>query len=62
MKFPIKSTKTITAVAAVVLGLAALVLNKVYNLGLTWSEIGVVLAPLTALILGKGLADFGKEQ
>jgi len=62
MKLP-TSTKTWTAIAAVVLGFTVLVLNNKFDLGLSQDEIKTTLLyPLTALIVGKGMADLGKAN
>jgi len=63
MNLPIKSTKIWTAIAAVGLGFIVLVLNNKFDLGLDQTQIKeTILYPLTALIVGKGMADFGKAS
>ena len=52
-----KSKKALTAMAAVIVGLAAKL-----GLDISTDELLPILSPLMAYIVGQGIADHGKER
>lgn len=56
-----KSKKFKTALLGVLITSAGLVARK-SGYDISNAEIGLALTPLTAYILGQGIADFGKEK